>query len=548
MTGGGRLVAVLVPLLGAAFCPPTGVAGQSAALESAREAQRAFESVRRRHYERDGWPTRRCDEHVGRFCLDHAGDDAWKPGPEHDRVREARDRLIATLDSAHRVHPGDPWLAGQRVKYLLEAGDLHAAALAAAGCAGGRAWCEALRAFVLHRDTRFAAAERGFDRALTSMDAGERCDWEDIGDLLEGEDRSVYRDLSCGGDARRTFERRFWHLSDPLWSREGNERRVEHMARRVWRGIQMDAASGYGLRWGEDLSEITIRYGWPAGWDVAWRRDPGVRTERSIEAHRSPDAQRFAVRGSSGQPAWNLDDERPRSAWAFPDGRVSEPAGVQLAAFRRGDARIWVGSMRPVPEAACGEEIAMILSSGERTLGVGRGVAAVSLAEREPGAARIIGLESDCRGDRTALRVRAPAPDPGKWLSDLLLLDPVDELPGTLDATLPHVRPDRVVAPGEAIVVFWEWYGPPDPMSVTLTLSRENKGFWRKALEFVGLADRQIERAGVRWSEAGPGGEAPRSIRLELPELAEGEYSLTLQAQTARMGTVSSTQELVVRK
>ena len=191
-----------------------------------------------------------------------------------------------------------------------------------------------------------------------------------------------------------------------------------------------------------------------------------------------------------------------------------------------------------------------MLSSGDEVIVStqqtgGRGLKAEEPADKK---AVFVGIETSCGPDSPADRVRVVAPRLGSWLSDLLLLDPAEELPGTLDATLGHVRSDNIVHAGEQIVVFWEWYGPAEPMTVTLSLSRQNKSFWRNALEWAGLADREIESTGIRWSEVGAGGEWPRAMRLDLPDLAQGEYRLTLLVQSARVGSVSSIRELIVER
>ncbi|MDX1396261.1 MAG: hypothetical protein R3195_17910, partial [Gemmatimonadota bacterium] len=273
-------------------------AQEVAVVVRAREAQRDFEAVRRRHYVRDVMSDDRCDEHVGRFCLNHDGDDGWTPSPEDPRVAEERRRLLAALDDAAAARPDDPWIVGQRVKYLLEAdrpGDALEAVHPDVACGGAPWWCTALRGFVLHSEGRWGEAEALFDEARAAMSDEQRCAWDDIEQLLDADDRKVYGDFSCGSPDRSAFEARFWHLADPWWAVPGYERRSEHFTRRVWAAIQTDAASGYGLSWGRDLEELTMRYGWPAGWDLAWRRIPGVRTERSVEAHRAPRAQRFAA-------------------------------------------------------------------------------------------------------------------------------------------------------------------------------------------------------------------------------------------------------------
>ena len=146
-------------------------------------------------------------------------------------------------------------------------------------------------------------------------------------------------------------------------------------------------------------------------------------------------------------------------------------------------------------------------------------------------------------------RFRAALPPSGRRLSDLLLLDPAAELPATLEAALVRARRSSIAHPGESVVVYWEWYAPPEPtgaLSITLSLTREDKSFWRKALEWSGLADPDLEEVGIRWSEPGGTGAAARAVELRLPDLAPGRYRLTLQVQSARVGTIASPREIVI--
>src|SRR3970282_376933 len=86
-------------------------------------AQRAFEA-RRRHLLPIGSPGGgRCDERIGRFCYWYDERDTSLPA-EPPRVREARARFLAELEAFHRQLPKDDWLLGQRVRYLVEHGEL----------------------------------------------------------------------------------------------------------------------------------------------------------------------------------------------------------------------------------------------------------------------------------------------------------------------------------------------------------------------------------------------------------------------------------------
>ncbi|MCG8469472.1 MAG: hypothetical protein MJB57_14910 [Gemmatimonadetes bacterium] len=535
---------------------PAATEGPERELERARRAQRTFERIRRRHFVRAPASYDRCDELVGRFCLDHDGDESWTPSPEPSEVTERRGWLVATLDTVATVAGSDRWLLGQRVKYRVEAGRAAETLPELETCAAEDPWCRALLGFALHALRRHAAAELAFDRALADMPPEDRCAWTDVGLLLAPRDRRTYRRLACGSPARRAFERGIWHLSDPLWLVPGRERRVEHFARLVRSELETDAASGYGLPWGDDLTELTTRYGWPAGWDVAWRRFPGVRTERSIQAHRPPDAQRLVVSGFSRSGGddleWELDPDEPRSAWYPPFGAIHEPPH-QIAVFRRGERRLVVAAFQ-APDAlgGCTARSGLFLANSFEEIGRAEGNGTLPLRVVEPrpsGSGTIVGLETLCTDGSAAGRVRARLARTDKRLSDLLLLEPVDVLPGTLDAALAVARRRSTARSGEALGVYWEWYGGDasiDGLSVTLSLMRQDKSFLRKALEWTGLAGRNDEEAGIRWTEPGRPGAVARAVELRLPELAPGSYRLTLQIESAQAGAVTSRREIVI--
>ncbi len=545
---------------GRAEGPPAIAADSERVVREAREAQARFERLRRQRFPRAPHAVGRCDEHVGRFCLWYEEDDDWRPAPEHPAVKEARRALIVTLDVAADSAPGDGWLLGQRVRYRVESDRLDEALALARACRLQPGWwCQALAGFTHHAAARYEEAESAFERALSAMPEAERCGWTDLDPILRGRGRGRYRDATC--DARAAFERVFWHLADPLWLVPGNERRSEHFSRQVWNALQEDAASGYGVRWGRDLDQLVSRYGWPAGWDVAWRRDPGIRTERAIQSHRLPEAQELAppagwVLGpaAGGDPEeWDLDTERARSSWAPPYGRL-EPLPHQLARFRRGGRALVVAAFDPPGDrgAGCAWQTGLFLSGPDRLIASATGRSPglrVGVEGRlwGRGARRFIGVEARCGAEPLAARARYEIAAPDARISDILLISPSEPLPGTLDAAIARARGSLTVRTGEEVGLYWEWYGAatgPEPLSTTLVLEREGKGFLRKALEWTGLAARRQESVGLRWTEIGS--QAPRSIRLRLPDLPEGRYRLTVEVRSPSLGVASSSRDLVV--
>ncbi|WP_420438042.1 hypothetical protein [Candidatus Palauibacter sp.] len=528
-----------------------------AAMRMARRAQRAFEHVRRSNFPRGPLVNPKCGEGIGRFCLVEGwDDDDWDPAPDVEEVVEERVALIAILDNAARIIPGDEWLTGQRVAYRLEAGRAEEALALLDSCRTDDAWCEALAGFVLHEDGRYTEAEVAFERALGRMSEEERCRWTALGPVLERRTRSRYERFACGSSPRRAVERSFWHLSDPLWIVPGLERRSEHLARRVRAALQADAASPWGMRWGDDLTEITLRFGWPAGWERARRRFVGSRTEELVWSHRLPGAQRFTVSRLGTEddgPLWKLDEAETRTSWAPAFGEILE-LPHQVASFRRDGRRhvvaafTWPDSLPP-----CDLESGLFLADAHgvtaTSTGSGDGPLAVSEA-REFTPATLVGLEARCEEGPGAARARTPLADGHPLLSDILLLDAGDASPPTLSEAVARARRDRTARAGEAVAVYWEWYGSPAPASaleVTLSLAREGKGFWRRALEWSGLAGSDTEQAGIRWLEAATSpGAAGRTVELRLPMLDEGLYRLTLQVVSPTHGTAESGIEIEV--
>src|SRR5918996_961759 len=180
-------------LLGLAlFGLQPGAPDSAAALGRAREAQARFERDRRFLLPFTAPPGGRVEERVGRFRFLH--DDGYStPPPEPPAIREARGRLLATLDSAAASAAGDPWITGQRVRYQIEQGAPDSAVSAAARCAAAPWWCHALLGLARHAAGDFARAEQAFDAALDAMPADQRCRWTDASLILEGPFRERYR-------------------------------------------------------------------------------------------------------------------------------------------------------------------------------------------------------------------------------------------------------------------------------------------------------------------------------------------------------------------
>jgi hypothetical protein len=111
---------------------------------------------------------------VGRMCWRYQPTLEWRPREESPAVTHAREGLLGELALAARGAPGDDWILGQRVRYLLEVGRLQEARVLAGECGGAPGWwCGALEGLILHLQGRYPKAERAFRGGLRKMEPGD---------------------------------------------------------------------------------------------------------------------------------------------------------------------------------------------------------------------------------------------------------------------------------------------------------------------------------------------------------------------------------------
>lgn len=324
----------------------------------ARAAQARFERLRRRNapWTNGAW-SGACDETIGRFCIWHTPESDWAPPDDSPPVVEGREALLDELAALDEAGSGDAWLLGQRVRYLGEAGRWKEAERLVAACGpGDDAWCAALLGFIHHGAGDYPAAEQAFERALEAMPPERAEEWSDPSILLDPQGRRLLQ--PAPGAPRDEMRTRIWWLADPLYLIDGNERWTEHLARHVMAALQEEARNPHGMRWGDDMEEIVLRF----GWSIAWERvRPGpyatLEPERVVGRER-PGALRFLPLGSAlahaggvDDDGWRLDDPTPPSKYAARQVRHVHPLPHQVALFPRGDTLLVVATLevpRPV--------------------------------------------------------------------------------------------------------------------------------------------------------------------------------------------------------
>lgn len=328
-------------------------------LAKAKDVQARFERYREeRTPPRLNMRRSPCDEIIGRFCLTHTDPDVELPDlpPEPVELGLARVRLLRELGTIHGEIPGDGWILGQRVFYLGKVGDWTRAERLARDCPGGQDWwCTALVGFIQHSLHQWTEAEVTFEKVLSTMPAEELAEWQTTTFLLDKDGSEL---IDAATDKQPLLDR-MWLLADPLYLVEGNDRRTEQNARQVLLRIREDAISGFGLEWGDDLHQLTLRY----GVEVGWERQRGLpsaslQDTRAMTSREDPDGQEFmppgpALLSPSDVPAgtWKLEQAKPFTGYAPPYAPDLNALDTQVARFRRGDSLLVVGAFAPaVPE------------------------------------------------------------------------------------------------------------------------------------------------------------------------------------------------------
>ena len=526
-------------------------------LKQARGAQASFERSRRSNLPIGYSSSTRCEVRVGRFCWWYDDSMPTQP-PEAEVIGRHRADLLATLDRAAALHPGDEWLAAMRVHYRIDARNFASADSTARECRAAAWLCSALVGYVAHTMGESSRADSAFTDAVKTMAGDKACAWRDIRELLRDEDRDAYERQSC--DARHELEARYWLLSRPQLGGAANDWKNEFNTRRVLAWLAERAATPQGLRWGNDAAALIMRFGWPTAWS---RTDqvPGLVTEPNIIGHDPVPSFAFGPTQSVADQqralppeAWNLANRAAEARYA--PRLVKRVAGVsaQLARFRRGDSTLLVAAFSAsddslrAPIAVVGAALADGLSvlSVPDTGTTGR--ARVMLA----GLPVMAGVEIADTTTRTLARVRfgyAQSPNGARLeLSDLLMYR-AGEAPATsLDSALARAIPGDSASRAKPIGVFWETYGlvaEGETVDLAVAVERIDRNWFRSARQRLGITPDDSPLR-MRWTDARPPADraAPHAVSLDLGNLEAGRYRITLTLTPVSGEAASSSREI----
>jgi hypothetical protein len=525
------------------------------ALRLAHRAQGDFESLRRRllpHATLVG--ATGCDAVVGRYCyLQQIASAAPAEAPE---VVTARARLLGVLDSLAAMVPGDRWILGQQVRYLIEAGRPQSADSMGVACAARAtvratsSWCLALVGYTAQQYGNYSRADAAFTSALDEMPESERRKWEDLALLLGGRAAGPYRRVD--GEPRDSMMAALWRLVQPLYLTSVNDLRTEFLARITRMYIEQDSRTVMSDWWRADDRETLLRYGvalWYTQGEV--RRGSmgppeiaGIRREPSFNFF--PDAHVFASPDQLTPDDWELWNVESRPTYAPMWAASFQPLiDHQVALFRRGDSAFIVAAFDVNDDAALGDTrragvFAAVVDRGGVLPPFGTTIEKAGLSVVStlvaPWRPMIISLEVLDSVKRAAGRMRfapkLPLPGTRLSLSDLLLYAPRDSAPKSLIEAVPLALHAPRAPSNRQIGIFWEAYGArPEGETFDYALAVEpiDQGLIHSAL--VKLHVMEPDRGlNLRWREAPSltGPIASRGLTVDLSRLKPGQYRVRL--------------------
>lgn len=535
-------------------------------VSTARSAQWSFEGFRRMHLPIVNGSGGPCDTRIGRYCYWRGDEEEEHQPPESPEIVRRRDELIRVLQLASDDLPGDTWIAGQLVRYLVEAGRTDdALRFTSNECRATSGWCPALAGFAAHTAGRFATADSAYAIALAAMDPGERCSWLDISHIVDDATGDRLNALDCS--ARSAFTRRVLQIAAPLYSVSATDLYTEHLARMTRARIAERAATVDGESWADDQRNLTIRYGWPRWYSRAMPSSMSFQTTTAITGHDGGKPYHFMLSGEGlarighvTAADWTLDDQRALTGYAPLYARSVHDLPSQVAAFRRGDSTLIVGAWDARRDTTMlGRDLVAAIAFASDS--------GVSVVARDSGAkasgriagigvidSGLVSLELLAVSDRRAARVRTGLPPRVNGrisLSSLLLYAPTAEPAYNIAAVKDSALASEIVPASRAVGVYWETYGvreAGEPVHYSLTVEQVGVSWARRAFERFHLADRTTALR-LQWDEVvrPEHGIAGRGVRVDLSRLRGGHYLVTLAVSADGHEEAASAKEIVVR-
>lgn len=452
------------------------------------------------------------------------------------RSPESQAYFLRRLRAAAEGHRDNAFAMGQAVYAFTRLGHLIEAYRLAQECSAVHWWCGLLRGLVLHRSGQPIRAEAEFSVALQHADPALACGLRDIGLLLSGADHGVYAARACG--SRDTLEARFWWLTDPVYSIEGNDRYAEHVARRLEAVLHRqivearyfhhpDAHEAQLVRWGSEDS-------WQGG---SYRR---FTSRRGARYHFAP--QSGAAFGSIEGLSYRLEAGSSEEGFTPTYGPVVRLSG-QFVRFRDGDSMLVVAAtdLAGSPAADWNDPSAVLVLSdepgrfssvrphaleGERIL----------FGTALPALPHVASLE--LTSDEGVGRHRegiAALPIAGFVVSDVLMYEPSEAAPPeSRAAAVTRMLGTTVIEAGSRLGVYWEAYGVAkgDSIDAAIEIEGARRGLLARIVGAIGLGPSRETPSVVSWVGTVGANGYRRAVDVDVSTLEPGTYVLRLVLET----------------
>ena len=521
-----------------------------------------------------------CDEIVGRFCIRF--DSLSKPPEttEDVEVTAARRDAIEAVRRFFSAAASDRRAAGPLVRLLVDddrAREAASAAGAYAALSRDSVWGELLQGYALHAAGDHGVAEQHYTRGIARMDSTTRRRWRDPSWLLDdAEQRAVSR---LPAAARAQYETRLWRLSDPFWLTEGNETWLEHVSRHLESALLKDVPFVSGMTsWGEDVYELTVRYGTPTARTRINNSNPLASAGSNFveywdSASRSYVPPRLLLEGYPSAPEPGIKPllyaARARTGYAWRGERVVE-IEHQVTRFIDGgavvlrvDAAVHADT---TPSRAPTEATLFTADSLLSALRVARAPLTwqkdsgqVTLVARAPPGHLVYSVEVIDSAAQLAARARyalsAHLPDSAPWLSDILVCAPfpAGAHPARYDDSALAARPSLVLRRGDTLGIYAEAYRLREgESSLEVQLSIEPADpphAVRRLFDWVGRAAGLAgppTQPRVAWTEATTAVVHALSVNLPLDPRLRGRHMLVMRITDPVRGASAVSRRLIL--
>jgi hypothetical protein len=523
---------------------------------------------------------------------------------------ERRIPLIEALEDLAPFAGNSEWMFRQRVAFAIRHGEYARAREIASTCSGREAWCMSLRGlteYLLRPGSGLAQLE--FDSALTlassatrRLPSGDypfgygphaRCDWTDIRAVAPIETIAEVQNTSCAEGTE--FRDRFWWLADPLWSRAGNLRYVEHVARQalirtdldvrqlttqpsgavdsglwVWEAMDIHQAYGHVMRQGfpnsrritSERTEPRNRLPGSGGYTRWTTSAPYVDGGYSF----APDAKRLKqpIETTAGDWALAWRDVGCSPPWTFercgPERMITRETwhnlDHQAVVLRRGAQLLVVAASTVQAELGSADQLEPALAAGridDLTIRVARATIDSSrvlrASLRVDSSEYIASIEVIGTGHVARARFGAPAPplDGGFGISDLALVDSGFERDSlTLESAL---FPSHEFSADAHVGLYFEVYGADERevIDIAFTTEKTNAGFFERIGRFLRVTS-PSGPSEVSWSEPAGDNEpvTRRFLDLDLAALGPGGHRLMLTVRRADGQRATATRTITI--